>query len=220
MSYEIMHYENRTTTNKVYLTGRLGGLELSHRKFGINFYRGYCIVKRESGIEDNIPIIFSEELLGQFYSLYRLDGRWAEIEGMIRTYNEFDVTRHLRIYVYIRKIRFNVKEKEYLNVIFITGHLCKEPVLKNKSYGIDITDFMIVINRFRKKYYVPCIAYEEYAHEIAKLGIGTEVRVFGEIHSRKYIKKNEENTVNKLEPRIRVAYEVLCRGIKIVERSL
>lgn len=76
-----------------------------------------------------------------------------------------------------------------LNLICLTGTLCKPPNLRVTPMGRDICDLMLAVNRkYGRSDYLPCITWGLKAREASYWDTGTTVSLEGRIQSRRYIK--------------------------------
>ncbi len=94
--------------------------------------------------------------------------------------------------------------KRHPNEVFLNGYLCKETKFRTTPFGREITDMLIAVNRsYNKSDYIPCIAWGRNARYCEKLEVGDHVKLWGRIQSRKYQKKNNDETYDT-----KTAYEV------------
>lgn len=192
--------------NKIIITGTVEeGLCFSHRAYGENFYNFRVSVKRKSGNTDSLPVSVSERLILH----YPVKGERCEIEGQIRTYNEFyDMKNHLNIVVFCQSIHFendNIKLLPYdRNEAVLNGFICREPYYRNSPLGRQICDIILAVNRIHNKSdYIPCIAWGRNALFCSKLSVGTSVKFTGRLQSRLYRKQLPGG-----ETEYRTAYEM------------
>lgn len=154
------------------------------------FYQSRLRVQRLSGQVDFIPLVLREKTL-QKYSQKLLPGETFEIKGHVRTDNWLgaDGKFHLKMYVLVNIIK-QAEAEIASNYIFLTGNICKEPVLRTTPIGRRITDFPLAVSRKSgASSYIPCIAWGKLAFDIAKLQVGDTVRLEGRFQSRDYLKR-------------------------------
>lgn len=193
--------------NEVKLAGEIVSKPIfSHKTDGKNFYEFYISSKRFSGIKDIIPCIVSDELLTEI-----MENKKICLHGEITTYNkhEEDHTK-LLVRVCVKSVSryMNIDE----NYVEIDGYVGKEPHCRKTPLKKEIADILLVANRpYGKSDYIPCICWDDEAREINMTPAGTELKIYGRIQSRPYIKKLEDGTQER-----RVAYEVSAKKTKIL----
>lgn len=196
--------ENGFETNNAELLGTVRSeLTESHKSYGETFYHFVLGIERKSGYVDEIQIIVSERLI---WKEEVCPGVRVRVLGQIRTYNEMGEGRNkLNVTVFARE--FSLCEDVGggdENKIFLSGFLCKKPVLRMSPLGREICDLMLAVNRmYNKSDYIPCIAWGRNAGYAGGLDVGSRLTVIGRIQSREYRKKDEEGSVT-----VKVAYEV------------
>lgn len=168
--------------------------EYSHDMVGKRFYHSTLEVKRSSGTVDYIPILAEQSLIeDDHYASKRV-----QIVGEYRSFND---CRHLKLNVYVRQI-FVIEDDIGVtnrNLIFISGYICKKPILRITPFGKSISDVLLAVNRqYGKTDYIPCVFWGKCARDINNLEIGAHVEVTGRIQSRTYIKDGELNTAYEL----------------------
>ena len=90
-----------------------------------------------------------------------------------------------------------------LNRIFLSGILCKQPILRRTPLGREICDMILAVNRrYGRADYLPCIAWGAVAQQTALLHTGQRLTVEGRVQSRIYSKTEDGVTSD------RTAYEV------------
>lgn len=199
--------ENGFITNNAELSGTVTGeLRESHRSYGETFYQFPLGIERKSGYVDEIQIIVSERLVWKNIPEV---GTRVHIGGQVRTYNEMENGRsRLNVTVFAREFSVCAEEcggeGEDENCVYLSGFLCKEPVLRISPLGREICDIMLAVNRmYNKSDYIPCIAWGRNAIYAGSLDVGSPLTLTGRIQSREYRKKDEEGGVA-----LKVAYEV------------
>ena len=108
--------------------------------------------------------------------------------------------------VFAREIEFldEVPDGSESNQIFLDGYICKEPVYRKTPLGREIADVLLAVNRpYGKSDYIPVILWGRNARYATYFKVGERMRVWGRIQSREYMKKIDEENVER-----RIAYEV------------
>lgn len=209
--------ENIIENNMVTISGKIiSEAEFSHEVYGEGFYSFMLEVPRLSDSTDKICITISERLT----SKENLEiGRYVEIEGQFRSYNNYNNTsgNRLILTVFAREINFLEDEKKIKNPnqIYLNGFICKTPTYRTTPFGREITDILLAVNRpYNKSDYIPCIAWGRNARFSSKLEVGQNIKIWGRIQSRDYQKKLETGeTVTK------TAYEVSISKMEICSKN-
>lgn len=186
-----------TEFNKVWISGRIEEeFEFSHEVLWEKFYKTRVVIPRLSGVEDYIPIIVSDLLIGNILNK-PLRGVYVEVGGQFRSYNRFgkDGKKHLELLLFANVI--NVYEEEELieeeanyNLIYLDGYICKPPVFRTTPLGRQITDLLIAVNMsYNRSAYIPCIAWGKVAQYASQLEVGNRIKLYGRIQSRQYFKR-------------------------------
>lgn len=160
-------------------------------------YSVYFATQRLSNIADTIEVIFKDDQLSKMQV-----GTQKLICGEIRTKNGYDIERRknkLFIYVFAKDI-IDVSDCEYnVNVAIIDGYLCKQPSLRTTFSSKQICDLLIAVNgRYGKSYYLPAVAFNEFAETLSNKNVGDRVVVSGRLQSRQYTQNNHTYTVFEL----------------------
>lgn len=187
--------------NSVELRGVVAGaIEFSHESRGEKFYRFPLEVERLSGTVDRLNIIARQELLG---TLDLSEKEKLCVRGELRSFNnKSGVGSRLVISVFARSLAF--EDGEDVNLVELTGTLCKAPNIRVTPMGREICDLMLAVNRrYGRSDYLPCIAWGMLAREVAEWTVGDKLTLTGRIQSRRYIKLGEDG--EQLE---KVAFEV------------
>ncbi len=203
-------------TNRVIIRGRIE--EEFKFDYKGKFYVTRIAVRRESGINDMIPVIISEVLLNPEILSGKYIGKTVEMKGEFRSYNKLgeDGKSHLKLFLFVKVINFKVDDNDDVNEIFLHGYLCKLPFYRRTSKSKrEISDLFVAVNRqYGKSDYIPCIAWNRNARSSASMQIGDCIELKGRIQSRKYFKKNPSNPEDgKLEE----AYEVSINDMHLIE---
>lgn len=201
-----MDYE-QMSNNKVQLSGIvLKEPTFSHEILGENFYESELLVKRLSDSEDIIPFTISDRLIGEYNVT---TGAKLNILGQFRSYNKQEGDRNrLMLTVFVREI--TEVDEEDVNVIELTGYICKDPIYRVTPFKREICDLLLAVNRqYNKSDYIPCIAWGRNARYVNNFEVGDKINLLGRIQSRKYQKVVGDTTIEK------VAYEVSVSRISV-----
>lgn len=191
--------------NQVTVMGEIVSVfSYSHEIFGEGFYMVDVKCKRLSESYDIIPVMVSERLIdvtGDYM------GALICVVGQFRSYNRHEEHKNrLVLSVFAREISFieEMEESSKTNQIFLDGYICKEPVYRKTPLGREIADLLLAVNRpYGKSDYIPCICWGRNARYANQFKVGERCAVWGRIQSREYMKKLDEENVEK-----RVAFEV------------
>jgi single-stranded DNA-binding protein len=191
--------------NQVTVMGEIvSEFEFSHEIFGEGFYMVDVSVKRLSDSYDIIPVMVSERLIDTSKSYI---GMLICVNGQFRSYNRHEEKKNrLVLSVFAREIEFIdfVEESSRTNQIYLDGYICKEPVYRKTPLGREIADLLLAVNRpYGKSDYIPCICWGRNARFANNFAVGERCEIWGRIQSREYMKKIDEEHVEK-----RVAFEV------------
>lgn len=166
------------------------------------FYQFMVRVPRLSQVDDVLPVTISEKLIHPWLR----DGVKVRILGQLRSYNKPDKNgSHLVLTIFVKYIDLAEEgTDENPNEISITGFICKKPVYRKTPFGREITDLSVAVNRgFNRSDYIPAIAWGRAAVYAGELEVGANVRIWGRLQSREYVKR-----ISDTESETRVAYEV------------
>ena len=200
--------------NQVTVMGTIvSELTYTHEIYGEKFYMMDVEIERLSGSTDVIPVTISERLIDveQDYK-----GSIISVCGQFRSYNRHEGNKtHLILSIFAREVEF-IEELfigSQSNSIYLDGFICKEPIYRKTPLGREIADLLIAVNRpYGKSDYIPCICWGRNARFVNDLKLGNRIAVNGRIQSREYMKRIDEETIEK-----RVAYEVSVSTIKLLE---
>lgn len=200
--------------NQVSIVGEIiSDFTFSHEVYGEGFYMVEVSVNRLSSFADFIPLMISERLIDVKESFI---GQNIYITGQFRSYNKHEDSKNrLVLSVFVREIEFIEGEDEELksNQIFLDGYICKEPIYRKTPLGREIADLLIAVNRsYGKSDYIPCICWGRNARFASGFEVGGHVQVWGRIQSREYVKKLNEEDIEK-----RIAYEISVSKIDFLE---
>ena len=194
------------------MTGEIvSSFSYSHEIYGEGFYMVDIKCKRLSESYDIIPVMVSERLIdvsGDYM------GALICVVGQFRSYNRHEEHKNrLVLSVFAREISFieEMEESSKTNQIFLDGYICKEPVYRKTPLGREIADLLLAVNRpYGKSDYIPCICWGRNARYANNFKVGERCAVWGRIQSREYMKKLDEDTVEK-----RVAFEVSVSKLEL-----
>lgn len=141
------------------------------------------------------------------------------VQGQFRSYNRHDERKNkLILSVFAREVDFveldeeNMPESNKTNSIYLDGYICKEPIYRKTPLGREIADLLLAVNRpYGKSDYIPCISWGRNARFAGNFKVGDRVAVWGRIQSREYMKRIDEENVEK-----RIAYEVSVSKLETV----
>ena len=197
--------DNKIKNNQVILIGKIvGEFSYSHEIYGEGFYMTDISVERTSGSCDTVPVMVSDRLMNVKESC---TGKLVRVTGQFRSYNLHEGSRNkLVLSVFAREIEFldKIEESAGTNQIYLDGFICKEPIYRKTPLGREITDLLLAVNRpYGKSDYIPCICWGRNARYVSNFAVGARCLVWGRIQSREYMKKLDEENVER-----RVAFEV------------
>ena len=178
--------DENTCTNFARLIGVMSAPPaFSHASRGESFYTFALDVARLSGTTDTINIVARSELLS---AVEACDTEKLCITGELRSFNnKSGEGAKLVITVFAKEIL--PCDENDLNLICLTGTLCKPPNLRVTPMGRDICDLMLAVNRkYGRSDYLPCITWGLKAREASYWDTGTTVSLEGRIQRRRYIK--------------------------------
>jgi len=183
-------------------------LEYSHSVLSESFYKVKVRSERLSENEDEIIVTVSERLICDL----DLDtGTKVEVRGQFRSYNNYSGEgSKLILTLFAREIRLTDEECD--NEIYLNGYICKPSVFRTTPFGREIADVLLAVNRaYGKSDYIPCIAWGRNARFCENLPVGSNLRVWGRMQSRKYQKKQEDETTIE-----KTAYEVSVSKLELM----
>lgn len=200
--------------NQVSIVGEIiSDFQYSHEVYGEGFYMVEVAVSRLSNFSDYIPLMISERLIDTSQSYI---GQKVYVTGQFRSYNRHEELKNrLVLSVFVREIEFIEEETEEMksNQILLDGYICKDPIYRKTPLGREIADLLVAVNRsYGKSDYIPCICWGRNARFAARFEVGVQVQIWGRIQSREYVKRLNEDEVEK-----RTAYEVSVSKIEYME---
>ncbi len=198
--------------NRVQLCGTVDSApELSHVNHGVSFYKFTLAVERLSGLSDKLTVLVSAP---QLEAVPLQEGDTATVRGQLRSFNnKSGQGSRLVISVFA-----HVLEKggdAPLNLIQLSGVLCKPPVLRRTPLGREISDIILAVNRrYGRADYLPCIAWGAVAQQVAVMATGDRLTIEGRVQSRTYTKVDNGVSTE------RTAYEVSIMRPALLEEFL
>ena len=193
--------------NQVSIVGEIiSDFQYSHEVYGEGFYMVEVAVSRLSNFSDYIPLMISERLIDTSQSYI---GQKVYVTGQFRSYNRHEELKNrLVLSVFVREIEFIEEETEEMK-----SNICKDPIYRKTPLGREIADLLVAVNRsYGKSDYIPCICWGRNARFAARFEVGVHVQIWGRIQSREYVKRLNEDEVEK-----RTAYEVSVSKIEYME---
>ncbi len=200
--------------NQVTVMGEIvSEFSYSHEIFGEGFYMVDVQVQRLSESYDVIPVMVSERLLDVTANYM---GMLICVNGQFRSYNRHEERKNrLVLSVFAREVEFvdEVEESSKTNQIYLDGYICKEPIYRKTPLGREIADLLLAVNRpYGKSDYIPCICWGRNARYANNFKVGERCAVWGRIQSREYMKKLDEEHIEK-----RVAFEVSVSKLELLD---
>lgn len=184
---------------------------LSHVNHNVPFYKFTLAVPRLSGQVDALPVIVSR---GQLATVPVREGDTLAITGQLRSFNNRS-GQGARLVLSVFAFTLAPGAGEGVNVIRLSGILCKPPVLRHTPLGREICDIILAVNRrYGRSDYLPCIAWGNLAQQVARLRTGERLTAEGRVQSRTYTKAGPGG------PQERTAYEVSIMRPATVEEFL
>ena len=186
--------------NRVELRGTVDDVPaLSHVNHGCAFYRFTLSVLRLSGQADKLPVIVPKSLL---LLTPLTPGDTVHITGQLRSFNnKSGLGSRLVISVFAQTLAPDAGQP--LNRIFLSGILCKQPILRRTPLGREICDMILAVNRrYGRADYLPCILWGRTAQEASRCHTRDKIGITGRLQSRVYTKLTEEGAEE------RTAYEI------------
>lgn len=200
------------TENTILLRGELLQLpQFSHENHRKRFFRFLLSVPRLSGAVDILPVIAEEGLLN---TLDLSGGSMLRVTGQIRSHNQRENgIRRLLIFVFANEIA--AEEGDAVNVVTLSGPLCRNPTYRRTPLGREICDVMLALPRaFHRADYLPCILWGRTAQDVALCHTSDRIRIHGRLQSRTYTKQTDDG------PQERTAYEISALTAEILDEIL
>lgn len=164
----------------------------SHKVHGIEFFRFSLCVLRLSGQEDILNILVPAPLL----ELCPIESNMhVEVTGEIRSFNNRSGVGNRLLITLFAKTLIQI-EDGYCNQVYLSGVICKPPILRRTPLGRDICDILLAVNRkYRRADYLPCISWGSLAVYCAQLKVGSPIIIEGRLQSRLYLKNVNDQSV-------------------------
>lgn len=218
------------TDNAAHLIGELKeDFSFNHICRGTKMYSSSITVRRDSGVEDVLPIMVPKQVVKEFKRMVKKPvGAVVEIKGRLSSFNEKLSDRvKLRIFIKVKTMTLMAKDTKHVNEISLKGYICKEVNYRKTPGRTDekgnvikkpsrITDILLAVNnkQLNASYYIPCIAWNKEADHASYLKVSDKIAVKGRMQSREYrkeifIQPDEDKKVNNdRQFETRVAYEL------------
>lgn len=218
------------TNNAAHLIGELKeDFSFNHICRGTKMYSSSITVRRDSGVEDVLPIMVPKQVVKEFKTMIKKPvGAVVEIKGRLSSFNEKLSDRvKLRIFIKVKTMTLMAKDTKHVNEISLKGYICKEVNYRKTPGRTDekgnvikkpsrITDILLAVNnkQLNTSYYIPCIAWNKEADHASYLKVSDKIAVKGRMQSREYrkeifIQPDEDKKVNNdRQFETRVAYEL------------
>lgn len=184
--------------NTINLQGIIKDITFSHTIGDVEYNKASLIVT-EGNHQDTVLLKFKK-----FANTYK-DGDSISLQGNIRTYSYKDDDNKFHVIPYVFTY-FDEGDGE-INTLSIDGNICKKGTLRKTKKGIDVLDFILANNIDNNGHvfntYLPVVAWGRDAKRLAKLPIGTFLRLKGHLSSRTYKKPTKDNDFE-----FHIAYEV------------
>ena len=170
-------------------------------------------------IDQNIKVGSTDRLFDDTFGFTGSKTRYRGRDdiGITTVTLESRVIFMLVLSVFAREIEFvdEISDSVKTNQIFLDGYICKEPVYRKTPLGREIADLLLAVNRpYGKSDYIPCICWGRNARYAEHFKVGERCAIWGRIQSREYMKKLDEENVEK-----RVAFEVSVSKLELVEEA-
>lgn len=218
------------TDNAAHLIGELKeDFSFNHICRGTKMYSSSITVRRDSGVEDVLPIMVPKQVAREFKTMIKKPvGAVVEIKGRLSSFNEKLSDRvKLRIFIKVKTMTLMAKDTKHVNEISLNGYICKEVNYRKTPGRTDekgnvikkpsrITDILLAVNnkQLNASYYIPCIAWNKEADHASYLKVSDKIAVKGRMQSREYrkeifIQPDEDKKINNdRQFETRVAYEL------------
>lgn len=172
---------------------------------GKMFYQNTIIVKRNSGKEDFIEFVISEEI---FQENDLRKGSFIEIIGEFRTRT---LEGNIWAYVFAREITVLEKQQQkYSNSVFLKGTVIENPIHIVTNNGKEIVYFMIEVQRIvGPPYFINCFVREVGVKYVLRhVKIGKDIILTGSIETR--VSLQRDKVVNEEAGKM---HEIYARNI-------
>ena len=196
--------------NIINLTGSISSIQPSHSINGIEYEKANLISTKPDGKEDLIQLKFKKDMCP-----YR-EHSTVSLSGQIRSYSRpiSEDKNKVDIYVYT-SFDYPDDINDYSNEFELDGRICKMQPLRKVKGGTNL-QFILANNIVKEELgvklsnYLPCIAWNKLAYDLALCDINDHIKITGELHFRLYKKYISEDEVE-----VRQAHELLVKGVTI-----
>lgn len=161
-------------------------------------YKTELAVKRDSGIEDIIPVVLSENLLPM-----ALEGTMASVTGEYRSYAKDGRLNH-----YVLAHSVTTLTNGNSNNIDLIASVIAKPTKRITPQGRRIADLFLAYSRYGRSDYIPAVIWGKGAEEASHLKIGTKVHITGRIQSREYCKNEVTRRINEISIKHMLVVEI------------
>ena len=196
--------------NNIILRGVVRNPQYSHTIGNSEFYSAQLLVKNNNGTDSVLNLKFK-------HSSARVEnGDYVELTGNVRSFSRKEKDKNkVDIYVFTY---FDAPDRDVddsvVNHFIIDGNICKKsPELRTTSTGKEVMQFIIANNIItgtkKLNSYLPCICWGKDALLVSQLQVGSRVVLEGELRSRTYTKKEDD------ELTIHVAHELYVSDLKV-----
>ena len=196
--------------NNIILRGVVRNPQYSHTIGNSEFYSAQLLVKNDNGTDSVLNLKFK-------HSSARVEnGDYVELTGNVRSFSRKEKDKNkVDIYVFTY---FDSPDRELddsiVNHFIIDGNICKKsPELRTTPTGKEVMQFIIANNIItgakKLNSYLPCICWGKDALLVSQLQVGSRVVLEGELRSRTYTKKEDD------ELTIHVAHELYVSDLRV-----
>lgn len=196
--------------NNIILRGVVRNPQYSHTIGNSEFYSAQLLVKNNNGTDSVLNLKFK-------HSSARVEnGDYVELTGNVRSFSRKEKDKNkVDIYVFTY---FDAPDRDIddsvVNHFIIDGNICKKsPEIRTTSTGKEVMQFIIANNIItgtkKLNSYLPCICWGKDALLVSQLQVGSRVVLEGELRSRTYTKKEDD------ELTIHVAHELYVSDLKV-----
>lgn len=187
-------------------------------KRGTQYYKFVVRSYRLSSVADFVPVICSEELLGNAGF-----GATVRLKGELQTRNYFDKEANktkLDVSVTVTEPIEFCDGGENENDVTFEGRLVKKKDLRGTPLGKVILDSIICIyGDDHRNAYIPCITWGRLAYKMNNMSVGTFVKVRGRFQSRTFYKHDDDKAYTAYEVSISDAEETEDKAKTLMNSS-
>ena len=194
--------------NVINLTGIIRNIRPSHSVGNTQYNRAEIITKRQNGIEDVVDIKF-KHLTNPFK-----DGDNISILGNIRSFSTKIDENKNKVDIYVSTY-FDSGITDYSNTASIDGRICKIDGLYITKTHKHVLHFVIAnnieVNGKKLNSYIPCVAWGLLGKSMSTLKVNQKIALTGELHSREFKKKTDDNVT------INIAHEFFVTNYELID---